>query len=101
MKKCHLFDGQTPESLTTIKDKNVAPTIIEDSMLNSGAKGAEQAKQFMKERLVRERGGKSNIPFSAIISKCKCPTFVNLFETAASVKASQKRVANESKNVLH
>ena len=44
MKKYYLFDGQTPESLTTIKDKNVAPTIIEDSMLNSGAKGTEQAK---------------------------------------------------------
>ena len=69
MKKYHLFDDQTPESLTTIIEKNVAPSIIEDAMLNCGAKGADQAKQFMKKRFVREREGKPIIPFSATISK--------------------------------
>ena len=94
MKKYHVFDGQTPDLRTTINDKRVAPAHIEDSMLNSEAKGVELAKQFMKERFVRDSGSKPKTPFSATISKSKCPSFVNLFDTVAPVKTNEKRIAN-------
>ena len=49
MIKHHLFDGKSPDKLTTIINKDIAPLHIEKSLLNNN--GNEAEKEFMKDHL--------------------------------------------------
>ena len=58
MNKYHIFEGLNPEKLTTIINKDVAPTHIEESLLYSESKGRAQVKQYMEDRLAHKKGKK-------------------------------------------
>ena len=59
MEKYHLFEGQNPDKLTTLINKDVASADIEYSLLNSESLGIQEAKQFIGDRLCVAEGATS------------------------------------------
>ena len=72
MTKHHLFDGKSPDKLTTITNKDIAPLHIEESLLNNNGNKASKGiheRSFCTHR--RKNITKSN--FYCNIEKSKYP----------------------------
>ena len=98
MTKHHLYDGKSPDKLTTIINKDIAPLHIEESLLNNN--GNEAAKEFMKDQFASQKDKtEPKVPFAVTMKIINTPIFANLFDIEPT-DSGRNEAVNVSRDVM-
>ena len=84
--KYKILDGNHPDQLYSLINKDAAPKEIEESLLNTQKLGHSELLTFVRNRfLVKEGKDQPDVAFTATMSRTNPKTFANLFDVSTSI----------------
>ena len=99
--KYKIFDGNHPDQLCSLINKDVVPKEIEVSLLNTQKLGHSELLTFVRNRfLVKEGKDQPDVAFTATMSRTNPKTFANLFDVSTSITGKPGDTMKGNRNIL-